>query len=323
MKELDITHNEANQRIDRFLKKYMSEASTGYLYKMLRKKRIKVNGAKVQPDYILNIGDKIQLYLSEDTMRKFQKKPSLTFAKGQLNIVYEDCNILLLNKPKNLLVHGDNRENVHTLINQVHSYLYLQGDYDPEKENTFAPACCNRLDRNTSGIMIIAKNFPTLQEINKMIKENNVIKKYRALVKGEIKDAKELKGFWVKDSSTNKVEIIHHKTKDAKFIHTKYKPIESNHEYTLLEIDLITGRSHQIRAHLASEGFPIIGDMKYGIRKINRTFYNQYHLNSQFLHAYSLKFQNCPEFLSYLENRMFEAELPKTLLEITQMIFHK
>src|SRR5690554_160836 len=153
MKELIITSNEAEQRIDRFLKKYIPEAPKGFIYKMIRKKRIKINGSRVSPEYILKIDDRIQLYLSEDTIENFREvRPIISFVQP-LDIVYEDDNILLVNKPKGLLVHGDHKENQNTLINQVYYYLNKKGDYIPQEESTFSPACCNRLDRNTSGII--------------------------------------------------------------------------------------------------------------------------------------------------------------------------
>lgn len=316
MKELIITSNEAEQRIDRFLKKYIPEAPKGFIYKMIRKKRIKINGSRVSPEYILKIDDRIQLYLSEDTIENFREvRPIISFVQP-LDIVYEDDNILLVNKPKGLLVHGDYKENKNTLINQIYYYLNKKGDYIPQEENTFSPACCNRLDRNTSGIIIVAKNYQSLQAMNLMIKEDKIVKKYLALVKGEITKNKDLKGFLLKDVKTNRVGIIAQERKGSKFIHTKYQPIKSNEDFSLLEIHLITGRSHQIRAHLASEGYPIIGDYKYGKKEDNKYFYQQFKLNSQFLHAYFIQFQNCPSFLSYIEGKIFKASLPEELKKI-------
>lgn len=321
MRKIEIDTNEGKQRIDRFLKKYLKEASKGFIYKMLRKKRIKVNGNKAAPDYILETGDIIEFYLSEETINKFQKEQKKIFKKAIIEVVYEDENILLVNKPIGLLVHEDNKEKENTLINQVYYYLNEKGSYFPEKENTFSPACCNRLDRNTSGIIIIAKNFPTLQAVNKILKENKIEKKYIALVKGHKKEYKELKGYWIKDTGSNKVKIVHQDIKGSKFIHTKYKGLKQTNNYTLLEIQLITGRSHQIRAHLSSEGIPIVGDHKYGDIPVNRELHNKYGLKSQFLHAYSLKFYNCPELLKNLEDRTFKAELPSMFNKILQDIF--
>lgn len=316
MKELIITSNEAEQRVDRFLKKYIPKAPKGFIYKMIRKKRIKVNQARVSPDYILKIDDTIQLYLSEDTIIGFKESKEILTFKQSLDIVYEDDHILLVNKPKGLLVHGDYKESKNTLINQIHYYLYKKGSYIPEKENTFSPACCNRLDRNTSGIIIVAKDYPSLQAINSIIKENHIEKKYLALVKGSVLKKRQLKGFLVKDSKTNKVEITSKAGKGSKFIHTKYNPIKNNEDYSLLEIDLITGRSHQIRAHLASEGNPIIGDYKYGDKDKNTVFYERFKLKSQFLHAYFIQFKKCPSFLAYLEENSFKASLPGELKTI-------
>jgi 23S rRNA pseudouridine955/2504/2580 synthase len=317
MKELIITPNEAEQRIDRFLKKFIPKASKGFIYKMIRKKRIKINGVRVSPDYILQIDDTIQLYLSEDTIEGFRDIKQIISFEQLMDIVYEDDNILLVNKPKGLLVHGDYKENKNTLINQIYYYLNKKGTYKPKEENTFSPACCNRLDRNTSGIIIVAKNYPSLQAVNSMIKEDKIVKKYLALVKGRLYKKEDLKGFILKDRKTNKVEIIPQEKKGSKFIHTKYNPIIHNENFTLLEINLITGRSHQIRAHLASEGYPIIGDYKYGNKEVNSIFYDKFKLNSQFLHAYFIQFQKCPSFLTYLEGKSFKVSLPNDLKKIT------
>lgn len=316
MKEIIITKNHAQQRIDRFLKKYMPKASTGFLYKMLRKKRIKLNGTKADPDTILKVEDIIQMYLADETISKFQRQQEIVMTKGPIDIVYEDENILLVNKPKGLLVHGDRNENKNTLINIIYYYLNQQGSFTPTKENTFSPSCCNRIDRNTSGIVIVAKNYPTLQSVNSMIKEGRIIKKYLTLVKGKVDRKKELKGFLIKDLGKNKVKIHLKEKADAKFVHTKYRPVRYNKDFSLLEVNLITGRSHQIRAHLFSEGFPIIGDHKYGNDRVNQEFYRRFHLESQFLHSYFIQFVDCPEFLSYLEGKPFLADLPTELQKI-------
>lgn len=318
MKEIRVTQNEAQQRMDRFLKKYISEASTGFIYKMLRKKRIKLNGAKVTPNTMLKVGDVIQMYLSEDTIENFKGHYQTVMAEGTIDVVYEDENLLLVNKPKGLLVHGDSREKNDTLINRVYYYLNQKGIFNPLEENTFSPACCNRLDRNTSGIVIVAKNYPSLQAINAMMKENKIKKKYLALVRGKVLQEKELKGYLFKDTKSNKVKVLFQEQKGARFIHTKYKPLKYYQGFSLLEIDLITGRSHQIRAHLASEGFPIVGDYKYGNLQVNKEFPQ---LDSQFLHAYLIKFTNCSKDLSYLEGKSFIADLSEDLKRIIYSFF--
>lgn len=313
MKELSITSNEAEQRVDRFLKKYIPKASKGFIYKMIRKKRIKVNKTRVSADYILKKHDTMQLYLSEETITAFREIKQIISFEKSLDIVYEDEHILLVSKPKGLLIHGDYKESKNTLINQVYYYLNKKRSYIPEEENSFSPACCNRLDRNTSGMVIVAKNYPSLQAVNAMLKGNQIEKKYLALVKGNILREKQLKGFLVKNTETNKVEITSQMSKKSKFVHTKYKPLKSNQDYTLLEIDLITGRSHQIRAHLASEGNAIIGDYKYGDKEENTVFHQKFNLKSQFLHAYSIEFKDSPPFLTYLEGKKFQAVLPTEL----------
>ena len=320
MKEITITANEADQRIDRFLKKYLSKASKGFLYKLLRKKKIKLNNKRVLPNYMLKSGDTIQFFLNDDTINEFREIKEIVKFEKPLDIVYEDKNILIINKPKGLLVHSQSKKDKNTLIDQVYYYLNTKGEYIPENENTFSPACCNRIDRNTSGIIIVAKNYSSLKAINQMQKNNKIVKKYLALVVGKLVGENELKGFLIKDNSTNKVEVLPQAKKDSKFIHTMYTLIKTNGDYSLLDINLITGRSHQIRAHLASEGNPIIGDFKYGNKKINNLFLNKYELKSQFLHGYFIRFDKCPPLLKYLEGKSIKADLPNNLLEILKSL---
>lgn len=318
MKELTITSNEADQRIDRFLKKYLSKASKGFLYKLIRKKRIKLNNKRVSPDYMLKRGDTIQLFLSNDTINDYREIKEISKFQQDLDIVYEDENILIVNKSRGLLVHSSSRNDKATLIDQVYYYLNSKGEYIPDNENTFSPACCNRIDRNTSGIIMVAKNYPSLKAINKMLKDYTISKKYLALVEGKVSKENELKGFLIKDSKTNKVEVFSRERKHSKFIHTRYRPIKNKGNYSLIDIDLITGRSHQIRVHLASVGNPLIGDFKYGDKRINNIFLSKYKLSSQFLHGYLVHFDKCPPLLKYLEGKSFRANTPNDLQNILE-----
>ncbi|TCO73821.1 RluA family pseudouridine synthase [Marinisporobacter balticus] len=322
MREICIGKNEENQRIDKFLRKYMSKASLSFVYKMIRKKNIKVNQKRVSSDYILKEGDNIQLYLSEDTILGFIEKKNIKEVKREFGIVYEDQNILLVEKPQGLLVHEDINESENTLVNQVIKYLYDKSEYNPEVEKTFVPASVNRLDRNTSGIVIIGKNNQSLQNLNEMIRKKNYVKKYYlTIVKGTLKDKKALKGYLLKDQKSNKVEIIEKKHPDAKEIHTIYRPINTYGDYSLVEVELLTGRTHQIRAHLSSIGHPLIGDGKYGNLEMNRSFQNQFKLRYQFLHAYKIHFDKCLGNLKYLEGKSFYSSLPKELEKIKIALF--
>jgi 23S rRNA pseudouridine955/2504/2580 synthase len=323
VRELNVGKNEGNQRIDKFLRKYLPKASLGFIYKMIRKKNIKVNGGKIDNDYILKEGDMIQLYLSEDTVEGFSEKKEVKTVRMSFKIVYEDENILLVNKPFGLLVHGDSREKKNTLINQVMSYLHGKGEYNPRDEKTFVPASVNRLDRNTSGIVIFAKNYETVQNLNKMIREKEYIRKYYlTIVKGSVRKGQELKGYLTKDEERNRVRLAAREDEDAKEIHTIYKPLKRTDEFSLLEVEIITGRTHQIRLHLSSIGHPIIGDSKYGNPRINQMVKKDFGLDTQFLHAHKIFFDKCVGNLTYLEGKSFEASLPKRLKDIEDRLLN-
>lgn len=324
MQEITIDKNERDQRIDRFLKKLFPKASKGFIYKMLRKKRIKLNGTKADPSDIIREGDQIQMYLADETIDKFKEDEKIIKASSNLDIIYEDSNIVLINKPKGLLSHGtDNSSYGNTVVDQLVSYLYKKNEYIPRLEKTFTPSICNRLDRNTSGIIIGAKNYDALKKVNKAIKDNNIKKIYLCVIKGIIKEDTRLTGFLTKNEEKNKVYISKINDKDSKRIITDVKVLKTNGEYSLLEIDLITGRTHQIRAHLSSIGCPIIGDVKYGDKKTNKFFDETYGLKSQFLHAHKIVFKNMENPMEYLNNMEFTAEIDSILKNIEENLFQR
>lgn len=303
MKAIEIGENEAGQRLDRFLLKYMNKASKGFIEKMIRKKRIKVNKGKAQPNYSLQVGDEVQLYLAEETVEKFTQEKSIDKVSKNINILYEDDKILVLNKSSNTLTHGEGN----SLVNRAITYLVHSGSYNPKDEKTFVPASCNRLDRNTSGIVIIGKTYDGLKEINQKIKDNQVSKYYLTLVKGVVTKAQTLEGYWTKEG--NQVKITKTSLNDeAKKVITKIEPLDSNGKVSLLQVELVTGRTHQIRTHLKSIGHPIIGDPKYGDTKWNK----EYELSNQFLHAYKIIISN----YNGKESLTITAPLPKKLQEI-------
>ncbi len=321
MKQLNITEMEENQRLDKFLFKYFNTAPKSFVYKMLRKKRIKYNGKKAEGSELIKKGDTLQMYLAEETMDSFMEEKAVPKAERHFGIVYEDDNILIVSKPAGLLVHPEKSDDKNTLIDQILYYLYEKGQYVPSKDSSFTPAVCNRLDRNTGGIVIAGKNIKAVQAVNKAIAERKVKKYYITMVRGTFEEEKELYGYHIKDEFTNKVKVLKKETPGAKKIFTKVLPLCVKDNYSLLEIDLITGKSHQIRAHLKSMDYPVIGDRKYGEERINRRFKDKYGLNNQYLFAYKVVWQEKEGPLGYLYGKEFKADLPDYLENIKRDYF--
>ena len=304
MKEIIISANDAGRRLDRFLRKYLPNAALGQIYKIIRKD-VKVDGRRQDEAYMLSAGEVLTLYLSDEDFEKFSAKESAaprTHAKKQFKIVYEDDDILIVDKPFGLLTHGDSVEKKNHLANQVKDYLIEQGSYNPRTEKVFAPAPANRIDRNTTGLVLFGKTAAGLKELNELIREDKVQKFYLTIVQGIIESDMVLEGTLVKDTTKNKVSID--ESKSGLAIKTIVRPLETlDKDTTLVEVELVTGRSHQIRAHLASIGHPIIGDTKYGGKKIAG-------LNTQILHAYRVEFNS----------RSFTAELPDNFKNIIKSL---
>jgi len=320
LEQIIIDTKNQNQRLDKFLLKYFNKATKNFIYKMFRKKNIKYNNSKAQGNEILKSGDCIQIYLSNETINKFKQAENVIEIKKEFDIIYEDENILICNKPIGLLSQKDSKQNYNCIINQIIYYLYQKGEYNPNQ--TIKPAICNRLDRNTSGIIIAGKNLMPLQQINKAIVNNQINKFYKTIIYGKISKAGIVESYYIKDKIKNQAEIIDNDKEGACKVITKYKPIKSNDSYTLLEVELITGKSHQIRSHLKSIGYPIIGDTKYGNIQINNIFKQKYNLNHQLLHAYKIKFNTIYGDLSYLSSKSFEAQYPKIFFQIERDLFN-
>ena len=308
MKEFKIKKFDSNQRVDKYVKKLLPNASLSLIYKTFRKKDIKVNGKWVKQDYILKENDELKIFLSDEVFESSKEEKSIYDLPSNLDIIYEDENILVVNKEKGLLIHGDKNENVYTLSNKVISYLYKKEEYNP-RIDTFIPSPVHRLDRNTSGVCVFAKNMLTSQLLMDEFKDKkNLEKHYLALVFGNSPKNGEINAPLKKDSNNNLVKVDFN-SKDAKDALTLYSKIDGNDEYSLLDVNLITGRTHQIRVHLSYKNLPIVGDEKYGDFNKNKIFESKYKYKKQFLHAYSLEFKEMKGHLKYLSNKKFIGKL--------------
>ena len=332
MQLLKVTANEAGQRLDKLLAKYLNQAQKGFLYKMMRKKNITLNGKRCEGGERLKEGDEIRLFLAEDTIAKFSRIPvssvkaDVPNKRGEspdrrgrmpcLDIIYEDKNILIVNKPSGMLSQkakdGDISLNEHIL-----NYLIDSGHLPVEQLRTFKPSICNRLDRNTSGLVTAGVSLPGLQVMNQVFKDRSIHKYYQCLVKGAVTKRQMIAGFLRKDETANTVQIHAMEVENSVPIMTEYVPLKTNGSATLLQVTLITGRSHQIRAHLASIGHPILGDFKSGDRAVNEAVSQKYRVNSQLLHSWKLAMpQKLPYPLDYLAGKEFFAPLPEVFLRV-------
>ena len=323
MKKVIVSRNEAGQRMDKLLAKYLSEAPKSFFYKMLRKKNITLNGKKAQGNEKLEEGDEIVFFLSDETFQKFSGKPSVsdqifkqsTNPKITVPILYEDEHLLFLNKPAGMLSQKSASSDF-SLNEYVVAYLLREGVLNEKELTSFRPSVCNRLDRNTSGIVAAGKTLKGLQQLSEMFRERTMEKYYLTIVAGQLKEQTYIHGYLKKNEKTNKVMVRMELFDDAQEIETSYLPLASNSRYTLLEVHLITGRTHQIRAHLASVGHPIIGDTKYGNRKVNIQMQEKYHLTSQLLHAWQMRFFQTEDALLGLSHKTIYAPIPEKLNEI-------
>ena len=309
MKELTIGRNDAGQRLDRFLAKAVPLLPASLAQKYIRLKRIKCNNARAQRDTRLQEGDVLQLYINDE----FFDKPSeanayLTVTAPKLNIVYEDENILLVDKKPGVAVHPhDGAEYGRTLIDHIQAYLYAKGEWRPREEQAFTPALCNRIDRNTGGIVIAAKNAETLRIINQKIRDREIDKRYLCITVGTPRPPQgEVSCFLLKDEKKKQVAVYHRPVPGGKTAVTRYRALETREELSLLEVELLTGRTHQIRATMADLGCPLLGDGKYGDGQVNR----RYGETRQALYSYRLTFAFPTDagLLNYLRGRSFQVE---------------
>ena len=319
MIEIKITELNENQRADKFIRKYLNNAPLSFIYKKFREKDIKINNKWIKQDYILKNGDILKIYISDEQLNEFNNPSKIINFKNDLDIVYEDENILILNKPKGILIHGDNNEKRITLANKVISYLYNKKEYLNDGKS-FVPSPVHRLDRNTSGIVLFAKNLKSSHYFMNLFKEKTKIEKYYLLlIKGKVEKEGIINAPLFKNSETGLVRVDF-KNPLSKEAITKYKVISNNNEYSLIEANLITGRTHQLRVHFSYINHPIIGDAKYGDFELNKKFYKEFNYTNQFLCAYKLKFNDLDDDFKYLSNKVFKINLPKIENEIIKKI---
>ncbi len=316
MKEFIINQNDAGQRLDKFVQKAVKGMPLSFMYKAIRLKKIKVNRKRAEQKQILSVGDTVQMFISDDFFAKEITHSELFSIRPSIDVIYEDENILLCNKPAGVLVHsgdGDGKtsgqgdsEDRNTLIYHIQAYLAQNGEYRPDEESSFAPALCNRIDRNTGGIVICAKNARALREMNERIKNNKISKLYLCAVHGKFSKTEDtLRDYHIKNGQTNTVRILKNPQRGAKEIITKYRVLDynSSKNISLLEVELITGRTHQIRAHMAYIDHPLLGDGKYGnIENDKKIGYKH-----QALYSYKLSFLDEDDVLSYLNGKSFNV----------------
>lgn len=309
MIQIEISSNDQNKRLDKFVKKYLSKAPDSFIYKLFRKKDVKVNKKPKPIDYMTQLGDVITIYITKEQEESFIEKKNIeTSSSIDFKVIYEDDNILVVNKPTNLLVHdGDDKlKNDDTLTKQVLNYLISTNAYNPSKENIFIPALAHRIDRNTSGLVVFGKTSIALQELFKAFKNHDGMdKEYETLVCGKVTEKGKIEAKLIKNEKTKIVNVD--ETNGLKAL-TLYTPIKVYEDVSLLSVKILTGRTHQIRVHLKHINHPLVGDQKYGNRNSDMLA-KKYHMNGYFLHAKKLCFHNLENELAYLNDKEFVAPL--------------
>ncbi|MBR3890477.1 MAG: RluA family pseudouridine synthase [Bacilli bacterium] len=317
MRKLIVKANEKGQRIDKYIRKYLNNAPLSYIYKLFRKKDIKVNNRRVDINYIVCENDEISIYASEDTLNEFNVKNTIATSNNTIDIIYEDENILVINKDPGILVHeGEENTKTNTLNNDILNYLKNKGEYS--EEDIFTPSCVHRLDRNTSGVIIAAKNLLASKELLELFKnKENLTKEYIALVNGKTNNDGTIDAPLLKNEKDKYVRVDKHGLTAI----TKYKRLTFNDKYSLLKVNILTGRTHQIRVHMAYIDHHLVNDDKYGNFNANKEFNSIYKYKYQFLHSYMITFSNIKGPLSYLSNKTFKAPLKTKQIQILSDLF--
>lgn len=305
MQEIIIGKNEAGQRFDKYLFKFFKEAGSGFIFKMLRKKNIVLNDKKATGKEILELDDSVKIYMKDETIEKFRGCVDFDVVDNDLDVVYEDDNVIIVNKPSGILSQKSSEDDI-SINEMIISYLINKGEINEDDLATFKPSICNRLDRNTSGLIAAGKTLRGLQVLSEMFKDRTLDKYYLTAVDGTVNEGADISGYLIKDEKTNKVSIDNEDNGGDR-IETSYEPIDYGEGVTVLEVKLVTGKTHQIRAHLDSIGHPIIGDKKYGSEKANKKFKN---IKNQLLHAWILKFPQMPDGFEGLSDKEIIAEYP-------------
>ena len=322
MQVLVIAPEEAGQRLDKLLGKYLNQAGKGFLYKMMRKKNITLNGKKCDGSERLKAGDQVRLFLADETIEKFRSEVSADVLSLEApEVIYEDSNILILNKPSGMLSQKAREQDI-SLNDLMLNYLVGSGKITPKQLRAFRPSICNRLDRNTSGLVVAGRSMSGLQIMNQAFKERSMEKYYLCIVKGWVREKQQIQGYLIKDHRANQVRILNRPADEAQPIATAYEPLAYGKDLTLLQVELLTGRSHQIRAHLASIGHPIGGDTKYGDPELNRRLRTECGVKNQLLHSWKLVMpETLTEPLSALAGKTFLAPVPEEFSRVQALYF--
>ncbi len=327
MKKLIITETTQNQRLDKYLRRYLPGAGTGFLYRMLREKKIKVNDKKADGSTLLKSGDVVTVYFSEETLAKFMQsdraEPTLSLSEKaaadfQSRILYEDANVLILNKPAGMLSQKSRPEDV-SACEMLVAYLFSSAQISEKDLKEYRPSAVNRLDRNTSGLLVCAKNLAAARELSERFRGRSIQKEYLALVHGRMQEERAETAWLAKEEKENRVRILNAAAENAVRIKTIYTPLAQLGNCTKMKVRLLTGKTHQIRAHLQALGFPIAGDPKYGDPEADRQLFGQKRLR-QFLHAFQLTFPEMRAPLENLSGRVFRADLPPALIEMERVV---